>query len=123
LRGFLQNYSPKKAIIWSSVLFGLLHLNPWQFIPAVVLGIFIGWIYWKTESLLPCIFIHFVANSSSVIVSLFVENVNATTQDLIGNNSLFFGLVVLAIFVVYFGVKQLNKYFSPEQKLSSIEIE
>ena len=115
LDGFLKNYSHRKAIIWSSLLFGLVHLNPWQFIPAVVLGLFIGWIYWKTSSIFPCIFIHFTANTSSYLSSFFIDVKSAkdlTTIDLIGNNFVYFSLFVLALFLIASGLKLLNIHFS-----------
>lgn len=36
LKGLLKNYSPLKSILISSLLFGLIHLNPWQFIGASI---------------------------------------------------------------------------------------
>ncbi|MDW3194680.1 MAG: type II CAAX endopeptidase family protein [Cytophagales bacterium] len=62
LEGFLKNYDAKKSIIWSAVLFGAVHLNPWQFIGAGILGAYIGWVYYRTRSLIPCIIIHMVNN-------------------------------------------------------------
>jgi membrane protease YdiL (CAAX protease family) len=62
LDGFLKVYSPKKSIIWSSVLFALIHLNPWQAIGAFLIGLFIGWVYYRTQSIIPCILIHFTNN-------------------------------------------------------------
>jgi len=44
------------------MLFGVLHLNPWQFIAALVIGIFSGWVYYETKKLTLCILIHFVNN-------------------------------------------------------------
>lgn len=62
LNGLLRNYSPWKAIIWSSVFFGVIHLNPWQFVTAMIAGMVIGYLYWKTKSLWLCILIHAVNN-------------------------------------------------------------
>ncbi|MDM8158966.1 type II CAAX endopeptidase family protein [Labilibaculum sp. K2S] len=62
LDGLLRNYSPWKAIIWSSVFFGVIHLNPWQFITAMIAGIAIGYLYWKTKSLFLCMLIHALNN-------------------------------------------------------------
>ena len=55
LYGFKENYSHKKAIIISSLLFGLIHLNPWQFVTAFIIGIVAAWICLQTNSILPCI--------------------------------------------------------------------
>jgi membrane protease YdiL (CAAX protease family) len=40
LGGFRGNYSMRKAIIISSFLFGIVHLNPWQFVSAFIIGVF-----------------------------------------------------------------------------------
>lgn len=69
LDGLLRIYSPIKAIIISSILFGVVHLNPWQFITAFILGMFAGWAYYKTRSLTLPILIHFVNNLAAVLFS------------------------------------------------------
>lgn len=63
LNGLLNSHTPAKAILISSALFGLVHLNPWQFISAFIIGIFSGWVYYKTKNLLLSILIHFVNNA------------------------------------------------------------
>ena len=76
LEGFLSRYKPGKAIFWSALLFGLFHMNPWQFIPAFFIGFLLGYIYLKTRSLFPVIFIHVVNNSFSYgTVYFFGEDV------------------------------------------------
>jgi uncharacterized protein len=62
LRSFLENYSVKKAILWSAIIFAALHMNPWQAIPAFVIGYFMGWLFYRTKSLLPSIIVHFLNN-------------------------------------------------------------
>jgi len=63
LRGFLSRYTPHKAIFVSAILFGLFHLNPWQFVHTTAIGILLGWWFFKTRSLIPCIFGHALNNS------------------------------------------------------------
>lgn len=77
LEGFLKRYSPWKAILLSSFLFGLIHLNPWQFVVAFGLGNMLGWLYWKTGSLLPCIFLHYVNNTLATISNFMTPEVSA----------------------------------------------
>jgi len=69
LSGFKDNYSAKKAIIVSALLFGIVHLNPWQFVTAFIFGIIAGWVCLKTKSLLLCIYMHLFNNMTSVILS------------------------------------------------------
>jgi membrane protease YdiL (CAAX protease family) len=67
LKSHLKRYSSLKAIIVSSIFFGIYHLSIWQFIGAIIIGCFFGWLYYKTRSLLPCIFAHVFTNSISII--------------------------------------------------------
>jgi len=62
LDGLINNYSKRKAIIVSALLFGLIHLNPWQFFTGFFIGLFSAWICIKTNSLLLCIYIHLFHN-------------------------------------------------------------
>ena len=68
-RGMAQHGSAKKAIIWSAVIFAVIHMNPWQSIPAFVIGLLFGWVYYRTGSLWATIFMHCVNNTISVILS------------------------------------------------------
>ena len=63
LKSFLEQYSTRKAIIVSSLLFAIFHMNIYQFVFAFIIGALSGWVYTKTYSLYPCIFIHCLYNS------------------------------------------------------------
>ncbi|MGN1129828.1 MAG: lysostaphin resistance A-like protein, partial [Ruminococcus sp.] len=65
LRKFGDNY----AIIMSAVLFGLMHGNLSQIPFAFILGLVIGFIAVKTNSIIPGILIHFFNNLFSVTMS------------------------------------------------------
>jgi membrane protease YdiL (CAAX protease family) len=95
LKGLLRHYSPREAIIWSAVLFGVLHMNPWQAIPAFCIALAIGWIYWRTRSLWPCIFMHTVNNSIAFLMLYLFPNApsDATTIDIAGA---YYGIVYVA---------------------------
>ncbi|OUJ72693.1 hypothetical protein BXP70_17455 [Hymenobacter crusticola] len=62
LSGLLKNYSPRKSIIQSSLLFGIIHLYPMHAVSAMVLGLFLGWLYYRTQSLGACIVAHSLNN-------------------------------------------------------------
>ncbi len=60
------------AIIISAVLFAIAHLNPAQVPHALVVGVLLGWLYVKTESVVPCFILHWINNSVGyVMVNLF----------------------------------------------------
>ncbi|WBW97671.1 CPBP family intramembrane glutamic endopeptidase [Oceanirhabdus sp. W0125-5] len=62
LRGLLRTYNKKTAVFVSAILFALFHLNIYVFIPAVIVGLFIGWTMIKFNSIIPCILIHSLYN-------------------------------------------------------------
>lgn len=69
LRGFLSNYSPKKAIIYSALIFGIIHGKPELIWGAILIGLFFGWVYYKTKSIGITIILHVVANFSVLFQS------------------------------------------------------
>jgi membrane protease YdiL (CAAX protease family) len=69
LRGLLSNTTPVRAIMLSALLFAAMHLNPWQMPVAIAYGVFMGWIYLRTRSLLLCIFAHGLNNTLTTVVS------------------------------------------------------
>ncbi|MCU4156297.1 CPBP family intramembrane metalloprotease [Carboxylicivirga sp. A043] len=73
LDGMLKRYSPAKAIFWSSFLFGFVHLNPWQFVTGLVIGAFIGWVYYRTRSLSISMIIHAAVNGTSFFLKFLMD--------------------------------------------------
>ncbi len=62
LRGFLQHYPERKAILYSAVLFGAMHIHPAAFISLSLWGCVVAWIFLRTGSLIPCLFVHALTN-------------------------------------------------------------
>ena len=69
LRGLLNKMNPAGAICISAAFFATLHLNPWQAIPAFVLGLLFGYVYYRTGSLKLTMLMHCVNNTLATIVS------------------------------------------------------
>lgn len=62
LNGLLRNRRPWVAIGQSALLFGLIHFNPAQSVSAGLLGVLLGWLYYRTRSLGLCIALHAINN-------------------------------------------------------------
>lgn len=77
LRGLLNcrrrngktGYSPAVSILISSFIFALIHANPWQAIPAFLLGCFFGYVYYKTGSLKLTMLMHFFNNTIALVLT------------------------------------------------------
>lgn len=59
--------NPWGAIIVSSLVFGVVHMNPAQIPFAFLLGVMFGWLYYRTGSLLPGIIGHVLNNSVAAV--------------------------------------------------------
>lgn len=83
-RGAIEGYllrkwkHPAGAIVFSSLVFGVVHGNWVQAPFAFVIGLALGWMYYRTGSLLPGILMHFVNNSTAVLGFLITDNPDAT---------------------------------------------
>ncbi len=111
LEGLLKNYSPQKSIIWSSVIFGISHLNPWQALPTMFAGVFIGWIYWKSNSLIPGILIHLLNNLIAFSAIVFSNKNSEPFIQISDNKIIYFTFMLVSLIILVVGLKVLNKRF------------
>jgi membrane protease YdiL (CAAX protease family) len=72
LSGLQRRFSPWKAVMLSSFLFGLYHMNMFQFIPAFLLGLVLGLLAARTRSIWPGVLLHALHNGL-FLGSLFPE--------------------------------------------------
>ncbi|ANF49438.1 CAAX protease [Chryseobacterium glaciei] len=79
-RGIIQKglmnkgVEPWKAILFSSIIFGVVHANPWQFVGAILLGCVLGLVYYKTKSLLLPMLLHGFNNLCSSLLITYTKN-------------------------------------------------
>ena len=71
LRGLLVKMKPAWAIVLSALFFALIHMNPWQALNAFIIGLVMGYVYYRTGSLLLTMLLHFVNNATAVIIAQF----------------------------------------------------
>jgi len=67
LSGFSRSGRVGLGIVMSSLTFGVMHMIPMQVFNAALLGLVLGFIAIKTNSLLPGIWFHFLYNSMAII--------------------------------------------------------
>ncbi|MBR5405972.1 MAG: CPBP family intramembrane metalloprotease [Oscillospiraceae bacterium] len=71
MRGFalknLSRVSQRGGILLTAFLFGIMHRDPAQFLFAFPLGILLGYITVRHDSLLPAILVHMAVNASSLL--------------------------------------------------------
>ncbi len=108
LRGFLRNYSPGRAILLSALIFGLTHLNVYQFVVAFIMGLLLGWLYYVTRSLWPSILAHAVNNGGGILyVQFFPQSLDFSAPGSVPAHST--PLLLAAIFAFVFGLRWVIK--------------
>lgn len=70
IQGYLHNsgIAAHYAILVSALFFSLIHLNPVQMATTAIMGLILGYIFWKTRSLILPIAIHVFNNSWIVLL-------------------------------------------------------
>lgn len=93
-QGTLEQIGPVRAIAFSAILFGLIHLNPFNFVAPILFGAMAGFLTWRTGSLLPAILWHAVNNSLATLANFFGGPGFGPPLWLDAFSSLVFGLLV-----------------------------
>lgn len=76
-----KRFSVRKSIFISSLIFGIMHLQPIKSIYAFILGIFLSFIYERKKNIIAPILVHISANSIALFLSEF--NINLLLLSLI----------------------------------------
>lgn len=117
LRTLLKGMNPWLAILISALLFGAVHGNVQQFVHATLIGLLIGWMYYRTQSIVPGVVFHWVNNTAAYVISnLIPSSENAALKDLFGGSqqavymALGFSLCLMlpALFQLYLRLKKAD---------------
>lgn len=100
LKGLINKYNSKKAIVYSALIFGIAHLNIPQGINAFLLGLIIGTVFYYTRSIYICMIMHFANN-------LLVNFVYYPTTEM-WTNILFIALPLIGVILMITCFKIFN---------------
>ena len=88
LRALLRwKRNPWLGISISSLLFAFVHINPAQMPHAFLIGLLLGWMYYRTDSIVPGVVYHWVNNTVAYVLFHFYPNPSLTLEELFGGNS------------------------------------
>ncbi len=79
LRTLLNVFSQRQhwiAITVSAIIFGAIHMNLAQGIHGFLMGLLLGWMYYRTHSIIPGVIMHWVNNSISFIMFNLMPELN-----------------------------------------------
>ena len=98
----------KYALVLSAAIFGIIHFNPAQIIVAFSLGLFLGWLYLRTHSLVLPVLCHILNNSLSTLQA-DIWGYDTKMQDLLGGQTSLIITLVSAFLVTVALLLVLNK--------------
>lgn len=110
-RGLIQNtleakYSYLVAIIVTSILFALIHMQAYWFIQLTLLSLVTGICVWRMDSIIPGVLIHSANNVWSLIQ---INDLTPNIEKLLGWNNNYYILIIIAI--IYGFINSLKKIY------------
>lgn len=72
---YISKYDKMTALIVSSLLFGLLHMNITQTISTIFMGLAFGIVMMKTDNVVNCMIIHAINNTIALLSTYFVSSI------------------------------------------------
>lgn len=109
LRALLQ-WTPRHwvAIAVSALLFALIHANPAQMPHAFLIGLLLGWLYYRTDSIVPGVVYHWVNNSIAYVLYNLYPNPDLRLVDILGSQRTVAAACVFSLFILLPALYQLN---------------
>jgi membrane protease YdiL (CAAX protease family) len=95
------------AIAISAVLFALIHANPAQMPHAFLIGLLLGWLYYRTDSIVPGIVYHWVNNSVAYVIYNLYPDPSLKLIDLFGSQRTVAAAVLFSLFILLPALYQL----------------
>ena len=111
-RGFLQKFLEEywkdiaRAVLITSLFFAMIHFNPYWTIQIYLLGVILGFLSWKTKSVIPSIILHSINNGMAFI---------STVSDEYNVNLYLWGdyvspvFIIIAIYLLYYSINEINQ--------------
>lgn len=126
-RGILQDALMRKygvfvGILIASAVFGIVHLIPQQVVNAFMIGIVLGYIYYRTGALLPVILIHCINNAISHFTWMLNGETLLSTREQMGNDTLHFTVYGIACVLFVIGFVSIAIRISKEEKRRQLEV-
>jgi sodium transport system permease protein len=103
LSSFLKHTRPSTAIIATSLMFAAMHFSLLKLVTTFILGCTFGYVVYKSKSIFPAIFLHFLNNGFSVLVANFLSDFEFVEPLALYQNSistLVIGFVAIVVIIM-----------------------
>ncbi|MCB9032540.1 MAG: CPBP family intramembrane metalloprotease [Chitinophagales bacterium] len=104
-RGTLQEFLSKKAnihfaIIWSAIVFSLIHFEFSGFLPRIALGVLLGYIYYFSGNIWLAVLAHLFNNGMEVL-GVYLGNIGVISKDLTGDPTMPSAVIIITSTIAF----------------------
>ena len=99
--------NPWIGIVISALLFSLIHMNPVQIPHTFMIGLLLGWLYYRTDSIIPGVVWHWVNNTIAYVV-YNLTNTDETLLEFFGSQQRVLMAVGFSLMIFLPALYQLN---------------
>ena len=99
---------PWVAIAISAVFFAAAHMNPAQLPHAFLIGLLLGWMYYRTDSIIPGVVYHWINNSVAYVMYNLYPSSDITLSDIFGSERTVLMAVAFSLCIFLPALFQLN---------------
>ncbi|MBR2442934.1 MAG: CPBP family intramembrane metalloprotease [Rikenellaceae bacterium] len=92
-----RRWGSLRAVLFSSLIFGAIHLIPQQVVNAFLVGIIIGGIYVMTDSILAVITLHAVNNALSYVLSATNPDGDGTLRSIVTDDVTYWSIYAVCV--------------------------
>lgn len=100
--------NPWVGITISAVLFALIHMNPAQMPHAFLIGLLLGWMYYRTDSIVPGVVYHWVNNTVAYVMYNLYPDPDMTLTELFGSQRAVLLALAFSLCIFLPSLYQLN---------------
>lgn len=117
-RGIIQKFAyswTKKSyltILISGIVFTIMHFSIYEFIPILIAGIILAWVYYITSSIWLSILLHFLNNGLQVIL-VFLATKNPALEQIDEQTLFVIGFAIAGFIITTYSLIKLNKIKTP----------
>ena len=96
------------GIAISAALFALIHMNPAQLPHAFLVGLLLGWMYYRTDSIVPGVVFHWVNNTVAYVLYHIYPDSSLKLADILGGEQSVWLALVFSLLIFVPSLFQMN---------------
>jgi hypothetical protein len=118
---FEQHHKITTAIFIAAALFAVNHAIPWWFVQIFILGACLGWMAWRSDSIIPGAIVHGINNFFAVLLVNFKTEPQwlfwQSAKSSLGEGHVHPMFLLAAAGILYFGFQSFNRFCEEETEI------